>query len=152
MRQDTITIRLELPEFRVQRVKEGEKLLEVWVEEVSSHEACPDCQWLSNRCHSFRWAEVWDRPIWDKGMGLGVHIRRFECVNPACWRCRHSRPFAERYASFGRGQHRTYRLARYIYRLAACRRERFHSQKQSIYPCMRLFSGESLCFDAKILT
>ena len=74
--------------------------------------------WLAQQQVSrYRWDNVWDQPIWDKGVRLWVHKRRFECVNTRCWRCRQHRPFAEPYASITKGQHRTQRLECYIYRL-----------------------------------
>lgn len=118
MRQDYITITLGLPEFRVLRVKESSTVIEVWVEKVTTHEACPACHWFSDKCHDYRWDDVWDQPVWDKSVRLWVHKRRFECVNIHCWRRRWHRPFAEPYASVGQGQHRTHRLERYIYRMA----------------------------------
>lgn len=117
MRQDYITITLGLPEFRVLRVEEGRDLIEVWVEKITTHEACPACGWFSDRYHDYRWDNVWDQPIWDKAVLLWVHKRRFECVNPRCWRRQQHLPFAESYASIGKGQYRTKRFERYIYRL-----------------------------------
>jgi transposase len=112
-----MTISLGLPEFRVLRVEEGRELIEVWVEKVTTHAACPDCHWFSDKCHDWRWDDVWDQPIWDKGVRLWIHKRRFESINSRCWRKWQYRPFAESYASVGKGQPRTYRLDRYIYGL-----------------------------------
>ena len=117
MRQDYITITLGLPEFRVLKVEESQELIEVWVEKVTTHEACPDCGRFSNECHERRWDDVWDQPIWDKSVLLWIHKRRFECINLRCWRRWQHQPFAESYAGVGKGQYRTYRLERYIYRL-----------------------------------
>jgi len=72
MRQDYIAITLGLPEFRVLRVKEGQDLIEVWVEKITTYEACPTCGWFSDRCHDYRWDDVWDQPIWDKAVLLSL--------------------------------------------------------------------------------
>lgn len=117
MRQDYITITLGLPEFRVLTVKESPTLIEIWIEKVTTHEACPACHGFSDKGHTWRWDDVWDQPIWDKAILLWVHKRRFECVNPGCWRKRWHHPFLETYRSIGKGQYRTHRLDRYIYRL-----------------------------------
>ena len=55
MCQDYITITLGLPELRVLKVEESQELIEVWVEKVTTHEACPDCGRFSNECHERRW-------------------------------------------------------------------------------------------------
>ena len=118
MLEDVITITLGLPEFRVLKVVESHHLIEIWVEKVTLAEPCPVCGYLSNREHSARWDDVWDQPIWDKGVRLWIRKRRFNCIDPRCPYWQRDKPFAEQYASVGSGQRRTHRFDRYLYRLA----------------------------------
>lgn len=118
MREDVITINLGLPEFRVLKVEESHHLLDIWVEKITVAEPCPGCGYLSDREHSGRWDNVWDQPIWDKGVRLWIRKRRFKCVHLLCPHSQQRQPFAERYASVGLNQPRTHRFERYIYRLA----------------------------------
>jgi len=118
MREDCITITLGLPEFRVLEVVEDENLIAVWVERVDMEGLCPDCGSLSSKVHDARIDDVWDQPIWDKGVLLWVRKRRYLCVNTNCLRHRWQDPFPEQYESLGLSARRTRRLDRYIYRLA----------------------------------
>lgn len=118
MREDVIAITLGLPEFRVLRVEESHYLIEVWVEKITTAEACPGCGYLSSQGYDERWDDVWDRPVWDKGVQLWVRKRRFSCLHQLCAYYQQDKPFAQRYASLETHQRRTYRLERYIYRLA----------------------------------
>lgn len=118
MREDVISITLGLPEFRVLRIEESHHLIEVWVEKITPAEACPGCGYLSSQGYDERWDDVWDRPIWDKGVRLWVRKRRFSCIHRLCAYYQQDKPFAQRYASLDPNQRRTYRFERYIYRLA----------------------------------
>jgi transposase len=118
MREDCITITLGLPEFRVLKVVENEELIVVWIERVVVAERCPNCGHLSSRVHDTRFDDVWDQPIWDKGVFLWMRKRRYLCVNPKCLRHRRQDPFPERYDSLKLSARRTKRFDRYIYRLA----------------------------------
>jgi len=118
MREDCITITLGLPEFRVLEVVEDENLIAVWVERVDLKGLCPDCGFLSSKVHDARFDDVWDQPIWDKGVLLWVHKRRYLCVNTSCLCHRWQDPFPERYDSLDLSARRTKRFDRYIYRLA----------------------------------
>jgi transposase len=118
MREDVITITLGLPEFRVLKVKESRHLLEVWVEKITTAEACPGCGHFSDQGYDERWDDIWDQPVWDKGVQLRVRKRRFSCGHLLCSYYQQAKPFAQRYASFGPTHRRTYRFDRYIYRLA----------------------------------
>ena len=118
MREDVITITLGLPEFRVLAVKESHHLIDIQVEKITKAEPCPGCGYLSDREHSQRWDDVWDQPVWDKGVRLWIRKRRFKCSHLLCPYYQQGKPFAERYASVGPHQPRTHRFERYIYRLA----------------------------------
>ncbi|MEW6206655.1 MAG: ISL3 family transposase [Pseudomonadota bacterium] len=118
MREDVIPIILGLPEFRVLWVEESDALIEVWVEKVTPAEACPSCGYFSTQDYDERWDDVWDRPLWDKGVRLWVRKRRFSCLHQWCSYYQQDKPFAQPYASLGVNQRRTYRFERYIYRLA----------------------------------
>jgi transposase len=118
MREDVIAITLGLPEFRVLHVEESHYLIEVWVEKITNAEACPGCGYLSAQGYDERWDDVWDRPIWDKGVRLWVRKRRFSCIHRLCVYYQQDKPFAQQYASLDAHQRRTYRFERYIYRLA----------------------------------
>jgi transposase len=117
MAEDVIAIHLGLPEFRVLKVDESHGLIAVWVEKITLAEPCPACGRFSRQGYDERWDDVWDRPIWDKGVLLWVRKRRFGCVNDLCTYYHQGKPFPEQYVSIGPGQHRTHRLDRYIYRL-----------------------------------
>jgi transposase len=118
MREDCIPITLGLPEFRVLKVVEDENLITVWVEKANVEGLCPDCGHLSSTVHDARIDDVWDQPIWDKGVLLWVRKRRYLCVNTSCLRHRWQDPFPEQYDSLDLSAHRTKRFDRYIYRLA----------------------------------
>jgi transposase len=118
MREDVITITLGLPEFRVLRVKESCHRIEVWVEKMTTSEACPGCGHFSDQGYDERWDDIWDQPLWDKGVQLWVRKRRFSCVYLLCSYYQQDKPFAQLYGSFGFNHRRTYRFDRYIYRLA----------------------------------
>lgn len=118
MREDVITITLGLPEFRVLAIEESYHLIEIWVEKITLAEPCPGCGYFSDREHSERWDDVWDQPVWDKGVRLWIRKRRFKCVHILCFHYHQRKPFAERYASVDPNQPRTHRFDRYIYRLA----------------------------------
>jgi transposase len=118
MREDVIAITLGMPEFRVLRVKESRHLIEVWVEKITTSEACPGCGHFSDQGYDERWDDIWDQPVWDKGVQLWVRKRRFSCVHLLCAYYQQDKPFAQLYGSFGPSQRRTYRFDRYIYRLA----------------------------------
>lgn len=118
MREDVIPITLGLPEFRVVRVEESCSLIEIWVEKIAPAEACPGCGYLSGQGYDERWDDVWDRPIWDKGVRLWVRKRRFSCLHLLCSYYQQDKPFGQQYASLGASQRRTNRFERYIYRLA----------------------------------
>ena len=118
MREDVITLSLGLPEFRVLVVEESHHLIDIWVEKITLAEPCPECGYFSDRVHSERWDDVWDQPVWDKGVRLWVRKRRFKCIHRLCFHYQQQKPFAEQYASVGPNQARTHRFDRYIYRLA----------------------------------
>ena len=118
MREDVIAISLGLPEFRVLRVEESHYLIEIWVEKITTAEACLGCGYFSSQGYDERWDDVWDRPLWDKGVRLWVRKRRFSCLHLLCSYYQQDKPFGQQYASFGSNQRRTYRFERYIYRLA----------------------------------
>ena len=118
MREDVIVITLGLPEFRVLHVEESDELIEIWVEKITPAEACPRCGYFSSQGYDERWDDVWDRPLWDKGVRLWVRKRRFSCLHLLCSFFQQEKPFAQLYASFEVHQRRTSRLDRYIYRLA----------------------------------
>lgn len=117
MREDCITITLGLPEFRVLKVVEDENLIAVWIEKIDIERLCPDCGHLSSKVHDARVDDVWDQPIWDKGVLLWVRKRRYLCVNTSCLRHQWQDPFPEQYDSLDLSARRTKRFDRYIYRL-----------------------------------
>ena len=59
---------------------------------VRSSVACPDCQQLSARIHSWYLRTPRDLPSSDQHVQLHLHVRRFFCDTPSCAR----RTFAER--------------------------------------------------------
>ena len=118
MREDVISITLGLAEFRVLRVKENRHQIEIWVEKITISEACPGCGHFSDQGYDERWDDIWDQPVWDKGVRLWIRKRRFKCLHNLCVHYQQGKPFAERYASVGPNQPRTHRFDRYIYRLA----------------------------------
>ena len=118
MREDVIAITLGLPEFRVLRVEESHYLTEAWVEKITTAEACPGYGYLSSQGYDERWDDVWDRPVWDKGVRLWVRKRRFSCLHRLCTYYQQDKPFAQGYASLDLQQRQIHRLERYIYRLA----------------------------------
>jgi transposase len=73
---------------------------------------------LSDQGYDERWDDIWDQPVWHKGVLIWVRKRRFSCVHLLCSYYRQDKPFAQLYGSFGSSDRRTYRFERYIYRLA----------------------------------
>jgi len=115
MRDNCITISLDLPEFIVERVQETDHHIEIWVRKARSMALCPRCGHPTDAFHDERVDDVWHLPFGTKGVRLWVRKRRFWCLHPAC---EQTQPFTESFESLDLGQHRTHALEGYIYRLA----------------------------------
>lgn len=81
-----------LPGFTIDAVHTLDGKLLVEATAVRSTVACPDCQQLSARIHSWYMRTPRDLPISDQLVQLHLHVRRFFCDTPSCAR----RTFAER--------------------------------------------------------
>ena len=114
MRQNCITISLELPEFDVLWTAEYDSLIEIKVVKRVEFAICPKCGKPTHHFHDERVDDVWDMPALGKGIKLLVVKRRWWCCNPDCPQ---TTPFTEGFDSLDLGQHRTHRLNSYIYRL-----------------------------------
>lgn len=114
MRQNCITISLELPEFNVLWTAEHDSIIEIKVVKRVGFAICPQCGRLTQHFHDERVDDVWDMPVLSKGVKLLVVKRRWWCYNPDCPQ---TTPFTETFDSLDLSQHRTHRLNAYIYRL-----------------------------------
>jgi transposase len=84
MRQNCITISLELPEFDVLWTAEHDSLIEIKVVKRVEFAICPECGRLTQHFHDERVDDVWDMPALGKGIKLLVVKRRWWCCNPDC--------------------------------------------------------------------
>lgn len=87
-----LVLPFSLPGFRIDAVHTLDGKLLVEATAVRSSVACPDCQQLSARIHSWFMRMPRDLPSSDQFVQLHLHVRRFFCDTPSCAR----RTFAER--------------------------------------------------------
>jgi transposase len=80
VRDDCITIALELPEVRVIRQVETKEEITVEVGYRARSSPCPRCGHQAVKVHSVRFQRKRDRRLWDKPVFLVVRKRRFRCL------------------------------------------------------------------------
>lgn len=79
MRDDCITVLLQLPELRVREEEETEYGIRVGVEYRKGEVECPCCGERTARVHSRRLQAKRDIRVWDKPVYLLLNKRRFRC-------------------------------------------------------------------------
>ncbi|NWJ46748.1 MAG: transposase family protein [Chloroflexi bacterium] len=79
-----ITIPFNLAGFSFNRFYQNDSKLLISANATSREAACPICQTLSNRVHSYYTRRPKDLPVTDKAVRLLLAVRRFRCVNPVC--------------------------------------------------------------------
>ena len=79
-----ITIPISFPGFEIQQITQSETTLTITAGATSSTAACPACQQLSHRIHSYYTRAPHDLPVSGQAVQLMLHVRRFRCQNRQC--------------------------------------------------------------------
>jgi transposase len=80
------TLPFLLPGFEIQQVSCGEATLTITARAISPTAACPSCQQVSHRIHSYYIRSPQDLPVSGQSVQLVLHVRRFRCQNRQCQR------------------------------------------------------------------
>jgi transposase len=83
---------LALPGFEIQQITRRETLLIMTGRATNLTTACPCCQQVSSRVHSYYTRSPQDLPISGQEVQFVLEVRRFRCQNPSC----RQKTFAER--------------------------------------------------------
>ena len=95
-------------EFRMDEVEMENETVSIWVTCTNQQAACPHCQTISERIHSYYHRHPADLPLAGYTIGLDITVPRFFCDNHQC----DASTFAERMpAILEPYAHRTNRLA-----------------------------------------
>lgn len=95
------------PGFNIQQVEDRKQTITIQAKSIRQSGACPTCQTISNRIHSYYSRSPQDLPIFDHSVRLMLTVKRFRCLNPACPRCTFVEPMPDFIPGYA---HRTCRL------------------------------------------
>lgn len=101
------TLPFSLSGFEIQQVSVGETMLTITACAISPTAACPSCQQIAHRVHSYYIRSPQDLPISGQMVQLVLRVRRFRCQNRQCQR----QTFAERLPDLPVSARQTARLA-----------------------------------------
>lgn len=73
-----------LPGFEIQEISCAETVITITARATSATAACPACQQVSHRLHSYYTRSPADLPVSGQTVRLSLQVRRFRCPNRAC--------------------------------------------------------------------
>lgn len=91
-----------LPDFEVQEISCAEAVITITARATSVTAACPACQQVSHRLHSYYTRSPADLPVSGQAVRLSLQVRRFRCQNRECQKQTFVEPLPEVVPRYGR--------------------------------------------------
>lgn len=79
-----MTIPISFPGFEIEQIRQSETTLTITASATSPTVACPACQQVSHRIHSYYTRAPHDLPVSGQAVRLVLRVRRFRCQNQRC--------------------------------------------------------------------